>query len=85
MNPDPAKLAMQHAHAICLTHAQALDEALEDLNKHAFANKANSKFCWTQNITFDDLVAEMVRGDLKAAERDELIKKSGYKDMDYHE
>jgi len=33
----------------------------------------------------DELVAEMVREDLKAAERDELVKKHGYKAMDYHE
>jgi hypothetical protein len=32
-----------------------------------------------------DAVAEMVREDLKAAERDELVKKHGYKAMDYHE
>jgi GDPmannose 4,6-dehydratase len=30
------------------------------------------------------LGAEMVREDLKAAERDELVKKHGYKTMDYH-
>ena len=32
-------------------------------------------------ISFDELVAEMVREDLKAAERDELVKKHGYKTM----
>jgi GDPmannose 4,6-dehydratase len=31
------------------------------------------------------IVAEMVREDLKSAERDELIKHHGYKAMDYHE
>jgi GDPmannose 4,6-dehydratase len=36
-------------------------------------------------ITFDELVAEMVREDLKSAERDELIKHHGYKTMDYRE
>lgn len=35
--------------------------------------------------SFDELVAEMVREDLKSAERDELIKKQSYKAMDYHE
>ena len=35
--------------------------------------------------SFKELVAEMVREDLKAAERDELVKKHGYKAMDYHE
>ncbi len=48
-------------------------------------SKAKQKLGWTPKISFDDLVAEMVREDLKAAERDELIKKHGYKAMDYHE
>ncbi|MFP5404732.1 MAG: GDP-mannose 4,6-dehydratase, partial [Gammaproteobacteria bacterium] len=48
-------------------------------------SKAKSKLGWTPRITFDELVAEMVREDLKAAERDELVKKHGYKAMDYHE
>jgi GDPmannose 4,6-dehydratase len=47
--------------------------------------KAKEKLGWTPKISFDELVAEMVRADLKAAERDELIKKHGYKAMDYHE
>jgi len=47
--------------------------------------KAKEKLGWTPKTTFDELVAEMVREDLKAAERDELIKKHGYKAMDYHE
>ena len=47
--------------------------------------KAKNKLGWTPKITFDELVAEMVREDLKAAERDELVKKHGYKTMDYHE
>jgi len=49
------------------------------------ASKARNKLGWTPKITFDELVAEMVREDLKAAERDELVKKHGYKTMDYHE
>jgi GDPmannose 4,6-dehydratase len=48
-------------------------------------SKAKEKLGWTPKITFDELVAEMVREDLKAAERDELVKKHGYKTMDYHE
>jgi GDPmannose 4,6-dehydratase len=48
-------------------------------------NKAKTKLGWTPRITFDELVAEMVREDLKSAERDELIKRHGYKAMDYHE
>ena len=49
------------------------------------ASKAKNKLGWTPKITFDELVAEMVREDLKSAERDELIKHHGYKAMDYHE
>ncbi len=48
-------------------------------------SKAKQKLGWTPKISFAELVAEMVREDLKAAERDELVKKHGYKAMDYHE
>ena len=47
--------------------------------------KAKVKLGWTPKITFGELVAEMVREDLKSAERDELIKKSGYTTFNYHE
>jgi len=47
--------------------------------------KAKAKLGWVPKISFDELVAEMVREDLKSAERDELIKKHGYKAMDYNE
>jgi len=42
------------------------------------ASKAKRKLGWYPRITFDELVAEMVREDLKSAERDELIKRSGF-------
>ena len=48
-------------------------------------SKAKAKLGWTPQTTFEELVAEMVREDLKSAERDELIKHHGYKAMDYHE
>lgn len=48
-------------------------------------SKAKEKLGWTPTTTFAELVAEMVREDLKAAERDELIKHHGFKTMDYHE
>ena len=48
-------------------------------------SKAKQKLGWTPKTTFKELVAEMVREDLASAERDELIKKHGYKAMDYHE
>lgn len=49
------------------------------------ASKAKDKLGWSPKISFDELVAEMVREDLKSAERDELIKFHGHKAMDYHE
>jgi len=49
------------------------------------STKARKKLGWAPKITFGELVAEMVREDLKSAERDELIKRHGYKSMDYHE
>jgi GDPmannose 4,6-dehydratase len=47
--------------------------------------KAKEKLGWTPTTSFDDLVAEMVREDLKSAERDELVKKHGFAAYDYHE
>ena len=47
--------------------------------------KAREKLGWTPTTTFSDLVAEMVREDLKSAERDELITRHGYKALDRHE
>ena len=49
------------------------------------ASKARKKLGWTPKISFEELVTEMVREDLKSAERDELIKREGYKAIDYHE
>ena len=49
------------------------------------ATKAKEKLGWTPRISFEELVSEMVREDLKSAERDELVKKHGYKAMDYNE
>ncbi|MDD2882991.1 MAG: GDP-mannose 4,6-dehydratase [Rhodoferax sp.] len=47
--------------------------------------KAKEKLGWAPKTSFAELVTEMVREDLKAAERDELVKRHGYKAMDYHE
>lgn len=49
------------------------------------ASKAKQKLGWTPKISFKELVSEMMREDLKAAERDELVKKHGYSAYDYHE
>lgn len=48
-------------------------------------SKAKAKLGWVPKITFSELVKEMVREDLKAAERDELVKGHGYYANDYHE
>ena len=48
-------------------------------------SKAKNKLGWVPKVTFKELVAEMVREDLKAAERDELVKRHGYNAFDYHE
>lgn len=49
------------------------------------ASKAKEKLGWVPKISFGELVAEMMREDLKAAERDELVKRHGYSAYDYHE
>jgi GDPmannose 4,6-dehydratase len=49
------------------------------------ATKAREKLGWTPRITFDELVAEMVREDLAIAKRDDLVRKSGYAVMNHHE
>jgi GDPmannose 4,6-dehydratase len=49
------------------------------------AGKAKEKLGWSTKISFAELVAEMVREDLKTAERDELVKRNGYKVFDHHE
>lgn len=48
-------------------------------------SKAKAKLGWTAKTTFHELVAEMVREDLKGAERDELVKRYGYRAFEYHE
>jgi len=49
------------------------------------ASKAKAKLGWRPKIRFKELVREMVREDLKAAERDELVKRHGYQAFDYFE
>jgi GDPmannose 4,6-dehydratase len=49
------------------------------------ASKAREKLGWTPQISFADLVTEMVREDLRIAERDELVKKHGYLVQNYFE
>jgi GDPmannose 4,6-dehydratase len=47
-------------------------------------SKAKEKLGWEPKITFGELVKEMVREDLKLAERDELVKRHGYYTSNYH-
>ena len=49
------------------------------------ATKAKVKLGWTPKTSFGELVAEMVREDLKGAERDELIKQHGFTAFARHE
>lgn len=49
------------------------------------ASKAKNKLGWSPKISFDELVSEMVREDLKSAERDELVKKHGFDAYDNRE
>jgi GDPmannose 4,6-dehydratase len=48
-------------------------------------SKAQARLGWRARTPFRQLVAEMVREDLKSAERDELVKRHGYSAYDYHE
>lgn len=49
------------------------------------STKAKEKLGWTPEISLDDMVAEMVRGDLRIAERDELCRREGFDTFDYNE
>jgi GDPmannose 4,6-dehydratase len=48
-------------------------------------SRAKEKLGWTPQTSFEELVKEMVREDLRSAERDELVKKHGFAAFDYHE
>lgn len=49
------------------------------------ASKAKQKLGWVPKISFQELVKEMAIEDLRSAERDDLVKRHGYKAMDYNE
>lgn len=48
-------------------------------------SKAKEKLGWTPKISFEQLVAEMVREDLKTTERDALVKRHGFTVLNRHE
>jgi GDPmannose 4,6-dehydratase len=47
--------------------------------------KARDRLGWTPEVSFEDLVSEMVREDLKLAQRDSLCKREGYRVYEYRE
>jgi GDPmannose 4,6-dehydratase len=47
--------------------------------------KAKDKLGWVPQTSFQELVSEMMREDLKEAQRDELVKQHGFKYFNYHE
>jgi GDPmannose 4,6-dehydratase len=49
------------------------------------ASKARAKLGWSPKIPFKTLVGEMVSEDLRAAQRDELVKRHGHRPYDHHE
>jgi GDPmannose 4,6-dehydratase len=49
------------------------------------ATKAKKKLGWKPRITFKELVSEMVREDLKEAEKDQLCTREGFRTFKYHE
>lgn len=48
-------------------------------------SKAKRQLGWHPKTSFKELVSEMVREDLKQAEKDELCRREGYRTYDYHE
>lgn len=47
--------------------------------------KAREKLGWSAEITLDKMVAEMVREDISIAQKDEMLKREGFKTFDYKE
>jgi GDPmannose 4,6-dehydratase len=47
--------------------------------------KAREKLGWSAKITLEEMVSEMVREDLKIAEKDELCRREGFRTFDHHE
>ncbi len=48
-------------------------------------SKAKNKLGWSAKVSFEQLIEEMASEDLKAAQRDELVKRHGHRPYDYHE
>ncbi|HEV7431798.1 MAG TPA: GDP-mannose 4,6-dehydratase, partial [Steroidobacteraceae bacterium] len=48
-------------------------------------SKARTKLGWSAQTTFDELVKDMVEGDLEHARRDAMIAREGFKTYRHHE
>ncbi len=48
-------------------------------------SKARERLGWTPKTSFTELVAEMMREDLKLAQRDALVRGAGFRAFDHHE
>lgn len=49
------------------------------------ASQARKKLGWKPKVSFADLVAEMVREDIIEAEKEDILKRKGYRIMNFHE
>ena len=49
------------------------------------STKAKEKLGWKPKITFEEMVHEMMENDINIAKRDSLIKKSGFRTLDFKE
>jgi GDPmannose 4,6-dehydratase len=49
------------------------------------ASKARARLGWLPQVSFDQLVEEMVREDVERAQRDALVERAGYKTYRHHE
>jgi GDPmannose 4,6-dehydratase len=47
--------------------------------------KAREKLGWVPTTSFEELVGEMVEEDLKLAQKDEMVRRRGYKVFNFHE
>ena len=48
-------------------------------------SKAKEKLGWEPKITLEEMVHEMMQNDINIAKRDSLVKKHGFKTMEFHE
>jgi len=48
-------------------------------------SKAHARLGWKPRITFEEMVAEMARADLRDAERDDMCRTKGFKTFDFNE